>query len=89
LANTSSSILSAVLHAESGASKRHWHAQKVPPFLAAPCWRGPTRPLAFAVHDHIIVGKDGHASFRGLKLIWRLPHAVVSSKRQALTRDWE
>lgn len=27
------------------------------------------RPLGIAVHDHIIVGKDGHASFRGLRLI--------------------
>jgi len=27
------------------------------------------KPLGIAVHDHIIVGKDGHASFRGLKLI--------------------
>ncbi|WP_421723068.1 RadC family protein [Bauldia sp.] len=27
------------------------------------------RPLGIAVHDHIIVGRDGHASFRGLKLI--------------------
>jgi DNA repair protein RadC len=27
------------------------------------------RPLGIAVHDHIIVGKDGHASFKGLKLI--------------------
>ncbi|PLX37161.1 MAG: hypothetical protein C0606_11715 [Hyphomicrobiales bacterium] len=26
-------------------------------------------PLGIAVHDHIIVGRDGHASFRGLKLI--------------------
>jgi DNA repair protein RadC len=26
-------------------------------------------PLGIAVHDHIIVGKDGHASFKGLKLI--------------------
>jgi DNA repair protein RadC len=26
-------------------------------------------PLGIAVHDHIIVGKDGHASLRGLKLI--------------------
>ena len=26
-------------------------------------------PLGVAVHDHIIVGKDGHASLRGLKLI--------------------
>jgi DNA repair protein RadC len=27
------------------------------------------RPLGIAVHDHIIVGKEGHASFKGLKLI--------------------
>jgi DNA repair protein RadC len=27
------------------------------------------RPLGIAVHDHIIVGKDGHASLKGLKLI--------------------
>jgi DNA repair protein RadC len=26
-------------------------------------------PLGIAVHDHIIVGKEGHASLRGLKLI--------------------
>ena len=26
-------------------------------------------PLGIVVHDHIIVGRDGHASFRGLKLI--------------------
>lgn len=26
-------------------------------------------PLGISVHDHIIVGKDGHASFKGLKLI--------------------
>jgi DNA repair protein RadC len=28
-----------------------------------------TKPLGIAVHDHIIVGKDGYASFKGLKLI--------------------
>jgi DNA repair protein RadC len=28
-----------------------------------------TRPLGISVHDHIIVGKEGHASFKGLKLI--------------------
>jgi len=28
-----------------------------------------TGSLGIAVHDHIIVGKDGHASLRGLKLI--------------------
>ena len=27
------------------------------------------KPLGISVHDHIIVGKDGHASFKGLKLI--------------------
>ena len=27
------------------------------------------KPLGIAVHDHIIVGKSGHASFKGLKLI--------------------
>jgi DNA repair protein RadC len=25
--------------------------------------------LGLAVHDHIIVGRDGHASLRGMKLI--------------------
>jgi DNA repair protein RadC len=27
------------------------------------------KPLGIAVHDHIIVGKDGHTSFKGSKLI--------------------
>ena len=27
------------------------------------------KPLGTSVHDHLIVGKDGHASLRGLKLI--------------------
>jgi DNA repair protein RadC len=27
------------------------------------------KPLGIEVHDHIIVGKEGHASFKGLKLI--------------------
>jgi DNA repair protein RadC len=27
------------------------------------------KPLGITVHDHIIVGRNGHASFRGLKLI--------------------
>ncbi|HUE11251.1 MAG TPA: JAB domain-containing protein, partial [Steroidobacteraceae bacterium] len=26
-------------------------------------------PLGIAVHDHIIVGREGHASLKGLKLI--------------------
>jgi DNA repair protein RadC len=28
-----------------------------------------TKPLGVAPHDHIIVGKAGHASLKGLKLI--------------------
>ena len=27
------------------------------------------RPLGISVHDHLIVGKDGHASLKGMKLI--------------------
>jgi DNA repair protein RadC len=27
------------------------------------------KPLGIAVHDHIIVGRDGHASFREQRLI--------------------
>jgi DNA repair protein RadC len=27
------------------------------------------RPLGIAVHDHIIVGKNGHASLKGMRLI--------------------
>jgi DNA repair protein RadC len=27
------------------------------------------RPLGVVVHDHVIVGRDGHASFKALKLI--------------------
>ena len=27
------------------------------------------KPLGIAVHDHLIVGKDGHASLKGLRLI--------------------
>jgi DNA repair protein RadC len=27
------------------------------------------RPLGIAVHDHVIVGRDGHASLRGLGVI--------------------
>lgn len=28
-----------------------------------------SKPLGIAVHDHIIVGKHGHASLKGMKLI--------------------
>jgi DNA repair protein RadC len=27
------------------------------------------KPLGITVHDHIIVGKNGHASLKGMKLI--------------------
>jgi DNA repair protein RadC len=27
------------------------------------------KPLGITLHDHIIVGKDGHVSMRGLQLI--------------------
>jgi DNA repair protein RadC len=27
------------------------------------------QPLGISVHDHIIVGKDAHASLKGLRLI--------------------
>jgi DNA repair protein RadC len=27
------------------------------------------KPLGISVHDHINVGKDGHASFKGVNLI--------------------
>lgn len=27
------------------------------------------KPLGITLHDHIIIGKSGHASLRGLKLI--------------------
>jgi DNA repair protein RadC len=27
------------------------------------------KPLGISVHDHIIIGRTGHASLRGLKLI--------------------
>ena len=30
---------------------------------------GMAKPLGVTVHDHIIVGRDGHASMRGMKLI--------------------
>jgi DNA repair protein RadC len=26
-------------------------------------------PLGIAVHDHIIIGRDGHVSLKGLKLM--------------------
>lgn len=43
------------------------------------------KPLGIAVPDHIIVGKDGHAGLRGLKLIQgrRLPGAKADLMRSS------
>jgi DNA repair protein RadC len=42
-------------------------------------------PLGIAVHDHIIVGKNGHASLKGTKLIsCRLRLPFVNSPLRAL-----
>ena len=30
------------------------------------------KTLGLAVHDHIIIGRDGHSSLRGMKLISKL-----------------
>jgi DNA repair protein RadC len=30
---------------------------------------GTAGPLGITVHDHVIIGKSGHASLKGLKLI--------------------
>ena len=27
------------------------------------------KPLGIAVHDHLVIGREGHASFKGLGLI--------------------
>jgi DNA repair protein RadC len=27
------------------------------------------KPLGVAVHDHLVIGRDGHASFRGMGLL--------------------
>lgn len=38
------------------------------------------KPLGVIVHDHIIVGKQqGHASFRGLGLIWDRERRTLST----------
>ena len=34
-------------------------------------------PLGISVHDHIIVGKNGHAGLRGLKLIQRCQLSIA------------
>ena len=28
-----------------------------------------TKPLGIVVHDHLVIGKNGHASFKGLMLL--------------------
>jgi proteasome lid subunit RPN8/RPN11 len=47
------------------------------------------RPLGIAVHDHIIVGKNGHASFEGdeLDLDWRSALSRISPDTLALAAD--
>jgi DNA repair protein RadC len=48
------------------------------------------KPLGIAVHDHIIVGKDGHASFKGLKLIsFSYPSPLVGRVASAASRVGE
>jgi len=43
-----------------------WSCTEMPSGVAI--WTLAT-PLGISAHDHIIVGKNGHASLRGLKLI--------------------
>jgi DNA repair protein RadC len=31
------------------------------------------KPLKVAVHDHLIIGKHGHVSLKGLRMIYRNP----------------
>ena len=35
------------------------------------------KPLGIAMHDHITVAKNGHASLKGLKLIQRSPAFTI------------
>jgi DNA repair protein RadC len=37
--------------------------------VVAPAIIDAAKPLGSAVHDHIIVGKNGHASLKGMRLI--------------------
>ena len=41
----------------------------IPQRLALPPPPPIAGPLGISVHDHIIVGKNGHASLKGLRLI--------------------
>jgi DNA repair protein RadC len=34
-------------------------------------------PLGISVHDHIIVGRGGHASLKGMRLIWLSPAFTI------------
>ena len=38
-------------------------------------------PLGISVHDHIIVGKNGHASLKGMQLIWRISRGATLRPR--------
>jgi hypothetical protein len=43
-------------------------------------------PLGIPVHDHIIVGKNGHASLKGMRLIGYAPHNPVPDAVQRSLR---
>ena len=44
------------------------------------------KPFDVAVHDHIIVGRDGHASLKGLRLIHvRISSVAVAARSGCLT----
>jgi len=47
-------------------NRSHCHRSDDPDAVAR---RHPGDRLGIAVHDDIIVGKEGHASFKGLKLM--------------------
>jgi hypothetical protein len=42
------------------------------------------RPLGISVHDHVIVGKEGHASFKGIAVdLVQIPLPSVASPPRA------
>ena len=47
------------------------------------------KPLGISVHDHIIVGKEGHASFKGLKLITEGLHSEDDNRLGEVVRAKE
>ena len=63
LATLFASIASCVIFASSGPTPSRADIQMTQAIIDV------AKPLGISVHDHIIVGKEGHASFKGLKLI--------------------